>query len=90
MFERNEKYDFSAYLTSQNQVSNVIAQQIIPTPRVSEFSQTQTLDISQELNINYSGIDKTHLSAATQRLALLGINISDDAAAIKVTFNSVT
>ena len=90
LFERNEKYDFSAYLTSQNQVSNVIAQQIIPTPRFSEFSQIQTLDISQGLNINYSGIDKTHLSAATQRLALLGINISDDAAAIKVTLNTVT
>lgn len=88
LFERNEKYDFSAYLTSQNQVSNVIAQQIIPTPRVSEFSQTQTLDISQGLNINYAEVNKSSVLAAIERLELLGINLNDDAAAIKVTLNS--
>ena len=84
LFERNTKYDFSPYLKDENKQ---VAQHIIPTPTQATFSQTQQLDISQGLRFNLNGVSEKGVTAAIERLKLLGITTSASGIAVNLNLS---
>ncbi len=89
LYERNKKYDFSSYVTQNQQSTSVIAQQIIPTPSYSKFSSTRTLNISEGLHFNFNNVNKNKVTAAINRLEKLGIKRTNSALAINVNLHLV-